>query len=245
MDVVNRRIILNINMISENLVEWMYLEQLDYSTGLSLQREFQKRVSLNVPKPKGFLLLVEHKPVVTIGRFGDENNILLSEEEMKRRGIEIWRIERGGDVTFHGPGQLVGYPIINLREFKLGVKSYVYLIEETLIGVLREFDIEGERIKEHPGVWVNREKISAIGVCVKNGITMHGFALNVNTDLNYFSFIIPCGISNMGVTSMKRILGREIPLEQVATAFAKGFGKRFQINIRKTSDPWLSTLFLS
>src|ERR1700739_1227411 len=156
-------------MISENLVEWMYLEQLDYSTGFSLQREFQKRVSLNVPKPKGFLLLVEHKPVVTIGRFGDENNILLSEEEMKRRGIEIWRIERGGDVTFHGPGQLVGYPIINLREFKLGVKSYVYLIEETLIGVLREFGIEGERIKEHPGVWVNREKISAIGVCVKNG----------------------------------------------------------------------------
>jgi lipoyl(octanoyl) transferase len=235
LDVVTRKIILNevINMILENLVEWMYLEQLDYSMGLSLQRELQKRVSLDVPKSKGFLLLVEHKPVVTIGRFGKPNNILLSEEEMKRRGIEIWKIERGGDVTFHGPGQLVGYPIINLKDFNLGVKSYVYLLEETLIGVLREYGIEGERIKEHPGVWVNREKVAAIGVYVKDWTTMHGFALNVSTDLSYFSLIVPCGISNMGVTSMERILGKEIPLEQVATAFAKEFGKRFQTNMKK------------
>ena len=222
------------SLISENLIKWIYLERVDYSKGLSSQREIHKRVSSG--EYKGFLLLVEHKPVVTIGRFGDRNNILLSEEEMKSHGVEIWKIERGGDVTFHGPGQLVGYPIISLRDFKLGVKSYVYLLEETLIGVLRKFGIRGERIRDHTGVWIDREKIAAIGVYVKNGITMHGFALNVNTDLNYFSFIVPCGISNMGVTSMKRILDEEIPLEEVAVAFAEEFGNRFQINMNLATE---------
>src|SRR3989304_1635363 len=114
---------------SDNLVDWMYLDQVDYSECLSLQRELQERVSLN-NRSKGFLLLVQHNPVVTIGRFGKTNNILLPEDEMKKREIEIWRIERGGDVTFHGPGQLVGYPIINLEYFQLGVKSYVQLLED-------------------------------------------------------------------------------------------------------------------
>jgi lipoyl(octanoyl) transferase len=230
------KVILNrvMSQISENSVKWIYLEQVDYSKGLYSQREIHKMVSSG--KYKGFLLLVEHKPVITIGRFGDENNVLLSKEEMRRYGVEIWRIERGGDVTFHGPGQLVGYPIINLRDFNLGVKSYIYLLEETLILVLGKFGIIGERIKDHTGVWVGREKIAAIGVCVKNGITMHGFALNVNTNLNYFSFIIPCGISNMGVTSMKEILGREIPLEEVAVAFVEEFGKRFQIDMSLAAE---------
>lgn len=222
------------SQISENVVKWIYLERVDYSEGLSSQREIHKRVSSG--EYNGLLLLVEHKPVVTIGRFGDENNILLSEPEMKRRGLEVWRIERGGDVTFHGPGQLVGYPIINLRDFNLGVKSYIYLLEETLIGVIGEFGIRGERIKDHTGVWVNGEKIASIGVCVKNGVTMHGLALNVNTDLNYFSFIIPCGISNMGVTSMKKILDTEVLLEEVAVAFAREFGRMFQINMMLATE---------
>ncbi|MER3446448.1 MAG: octanoyltransferase [Candidatus Dadabacteria bacterium] len=230
------------SITSENLVNWIYLERVDYSKGLSYQMEIHKRVSLG--KYKGFLLLVEHNPVVTIGRFGDESNILISKEDMKRRGVEIWRIERGGDVTFHGPGQLVGYPIINLRDFKLGVKSYIHLLEETLIGVIDRFGIRGERIKDHTGVWIGKEKIAAIGVYVKNGITMHGFALNVNTDLKYFSFIIPCGISNMGVTSMKEILGMEIPLEKVAVAFAEEFGERFQTNmILATEDAEITGFF--
>jgi lipoate-protein ligase B len=220
-------------MISENSVEWIYLDQLDYSTGISLQKELQRRVSSIDSRSEGFLLLVEHKPVITIGRFGKSNNVLFPEAEMKRRGIHIWRIERGGDVTFHGLGQLVGYPIINLRNFKLGVKSYVSLLEKALIGVLRDFGIEGERIKEHPGVWVHGEKVAAIGVYVKDWITMHGFALNVNTDLSYFSLIVPCGISDMGVTSMKKILGREIPLEKVALIFAKEFGEIFKTNIKR------------
>jgi lipoate-protein ligase B len=219
----------------EGLVNWTYIEQVDYSIILSLQRELQKRVSLN-NQSKGFLLLVEHKPVVTIGKFGKENNILLPEDEMKRRGIEICKIERGGDVTFHGPGQLVGYPIINLRKFGLGVKSYVHALEDTLIGVLKGFGIDGVRISEYPGVWVGNEKVAAIGVYIKGFITMHGFALNVNTDLDYFSLIVPCGISNMGVTSMKKILGKETQLNVVASAFAQEFGKRFQASMTRCTS---------
>ncbi len=226
---LSRQVILNevMNPGSDNIVDWIYLERVDYSITLSLQRELQKRVSSNT-QHKGFLLLVEHKPVVTIGRFGKANNILISQDQMKRRGIEVWKIERGGDVTFHGPGQLVGYPIINLRRFKLGVKSYVHMLEDTLIGVLKGFGIDGGRISEHPGVWVGKEKVAAIGVFVKDSITMHGFALNVNTDLSYFSLIVPCGISNMGVTSMNKILRRETKLNDVASHFAEEFGKRLQ-----------------
>lgn len=217
-------------LVSENLVDWMYLDHVDYSECLSLQRELRERVSSS-NHVKGFLLLVQHNPVVTIGRFGKANNILISEDEMRKREIEIWRIERGGDVTFHGPGQLVGYPIINLEHFQLGVKSYVQLLEETLIALLKGFGIEAGRIKDHPGVWVGKEKVAAIGVYVKGSITMHGFALNVNIDLDYFSLIVPCGIPNMGVTSMKKILGEEILLNHVASAFAEEFGKRFQTSM--------------
>jgi lipoate-protein ligase B len=219
-------------LLSENLVNWIYLEQVDYSSSLSLQRELRKRVSLN-NHSEGFLLLIEHKPVVTIGRFGKASNILLPQDQMNKRGIEIWKIERGGDVTFHGPGQLVGYPIINLRHFKLGVKSYVHLLEDIIIRVLRGFGIDGGRISERPGVWIEKEKVAAIGVYIKEWITMHGFALNVNTDLEYFSLIVPCGISNMGVTSMKKILGKDILLNDVASAFAQEFGRGFRITMKR------------
>jgi lipoate-protein ligase B len=219
-------------LLSENLVNWTYLEQVDYSSSLSLQRELRKRVSLN-NHSEGFLLLIEHKPVVTIGRFGKASNILLPQDQMNKRGIEIWKIERGGDVTFHGPGQLVGYPIINLRHFKLSVKSYVHLLEDIIIRVLRGFGINGGRISERPGVWIEKEKVAAIGVYIKEWITMHGFALNVNTDLEYFSLIVPCGISNMGVTSMKKILGKDILLNDVASAFAQEFGRGFRITMKR------------
>jgi lipoate-protein ligase B len=216
-----------------NLVKWAYKEKVDYSTGLYLQRKLHERVSSNSSRSIGFLLLVEHEPVITIGRFGKANSILISPEDMKKLGIEIYRTERGGDVTFHGPGQIVGYPIINLRDFKLGIKSYVHLLEETIIRALQDFGIEGRRIKEYPGVWVGREKIAAIGVYVKNWITMHGFALNVTPDLSYFSLIVPCGISDMGVTSMKKLLDKEISLGQVVSALVEQFGRIFQANMRR------------
>jgi lipoyl(octanoyl) transferase len=218
-----------------NTVEWAYIEKLDYSDGLCFQDELHRTALSSGDKPKGFLLLCDHKPVITVGRFGKENNILVSRDDLKKYGIGIYRTERGGDATFHGPGQLVGYPIINLRDFKLGVKSYVHLLEETIIRVLGDFGIEGKRIEKYPGVWIGKEKIAAIGVHVKKRITTHGFALNVNTNLSYFSLIVPCGIRNMGVTSIEKVLGKEIPLEQVALGFVEEFGGVFRSNLKSIS----------
>lgn len=215
-----------------NLVEWVYLEKLDYSDGLCLQDELHRRALLSFDSPKGFLLLCEHRSVITVGRFGKENNILASREDLKKYGIEIYRTKRGGDVTFHGPGQLVGYPIISLRDFKLGVKSYVHLLEKTIIRVLMGFGIVGERIEKYPGVWIGKEKIASIGVYVKNHITVHGFALNVNTNLRCFSLIVPCGIRNVGVTSTEKVLGKAIPIEQVASGFVKEFGRIFKTSMK-------------
>ena len=215
-----------------NTVEWMYIEKLDYSTGLYLQRQLHDRVLSSGDEATGFLLLCDHKPVITVGRFGKEDNILASRDDLNRYGIEIYRTERGGDVTFHGPGQLVGYPIINLRDFELGVKSYVQLLEEAIIRALSGFGIEGERIEKYPGVWVGKEKIAAIGLYVKKHITSHGFALNINTNLSYFSLIVPCGIRGMGVTSIEKVLGKEVSPEQVALGFVKEFGRVFRSNLR-------------
>ncbi|HXG30334.1 MAG TPA: lipoyl(octanoyl) transferase LipB [Thermodesulfobacteriota bacterium] len=217
----------------DNRVEWAYIGEVDYLTALHLQRELWRRVLSNDDR-SGFLLLCEHRPVITIGRFGKETNILLSKGDLKKRGIEVHRIERGGDVTFHGPGQLVGYPIVNLRDFKLGARSYVHLLEETLIAVLRGFGIQGGRIEGYPGVWIGEEKIAAIGVYVKRLITMHGFSLNVNTDLGFFSLIVPCGIRRMGVTSMKRVTGKEFPLKDVALILVNEFGKTFKADMKAT-----------
>ena len=204
-----------------------WLGLVPYAEAEALQRAIHEHADAD------YLLLQEHPHVYTLGSSAKVEHVLRDPATV---GAQLVEADRGGDVTYHGPGQLVGYPIINVRDFKLGVKSYVYLLEEALIGVLEEFGIIGERIKDHTGVWIGREKIAAIGVCVKNGITMHGFALNVNTDLNYFSFIIPCGISNMGVTSMKKILNERIPLEEVAVAFAEKFGKWFQTDMSLALD---------
>ena len=217
-------------------LEWFYLERADYSAGLNIQRELHRIVLSNAEGKRGFLLLIEHeRPVITIGRFAKESNILFSEQELKARGIEVYRVGRGGDVTFHGPGQLVGYPIINLRDFKLRVRSYVHLLEEALIAVLGRFNIEGKRIEGYPGVWVGRDKVAAIGVQVKNSTTMHGFSLNVNTDLSYFSIIVPCGIRDMGVTSMEKALGKGISVKEVVPIFAEEFGRIFQTTIKTTN----------
>jgi lipoate-protein ligase B len=220
-----------------NTVEWMYIEELDYRTGLNFQNQLHKRVLSSCDARRGFLLLCDHKPVITVGRFGKENNVLASRDGLERCGVEICKTDRGGDVTFHGPGQLVGYPIIDLRDFGLGVKSYVQLLEQAIIRVLRGFDIEGETIEKYPGVWVGREKIAAIGLHIKKHITTHGFALNINTNLSYFSLIIPCGIQDMGVTSMEKVLGKQIALEQVASGFVKEFGRVLRTNLSGLNFP--------
>lgn len=176
---------------------------------------------------KDVLLLTEHEHVYTFGKSSDTNHLLASEEELKTSGTDVFHIDRGGDVTYHGPGQLVGYLILDLNNYFLDIHRYLRSIEDVIIRVLNKFKISGEREKEMTGVWVQGEKIAAIGVKVSRWVTMHGFALNVNTDLMKFDRIIPCGIFHKGVTSMQRVLGKEVQLESIQKPLVDSFADVF------------------
>lgn len=199
---------------------------LSYGEGLKLQESLREKVNEGAP---GFLVLLEHQPVITNGRFAGDQNFAAALELIKQRGVEVYKTDRGGDLTFHGPGQLVAYPIIPLRRYKLRPRDYIHLLEETLINTLGAFGIQAQRREGYPGVWVRdgggilRLKIASIGVSVKNGVTSHGSALNVSTDLSYFSLIVPCGIPGIETTSMNKLLGKEPQLESVASTFSRIF----------------------
>jgi lipoate-protein ligase B len=179
------------------------------------------------------LLLLEHPHVFTLGRGADGANILAGSDQLSALSVEVHETGRGGDVTYHGPGQLVGYPIINLRPDRCDVHRYVRDLEEVLIRAIADFGITGSRISGLTGVWVDDEKIAAIGVRIARWITSHGFALNVETDLSYFRMIVPCGITNKGVTSLSRLLGHEIELEETARVVARHFGEVFQRELKR------------
>ncbi len=166
-------------------------------------------------KPSCDFILVEHLPVYTLGKHGKASNMLLSEEALQRVGAELYHIDRGGDITYHGPGQITVYPIFDIEQLGIGLKQYIYNIEEVIIRVLADYGIQGFRIDGATGVWVGNNKICAIGVRASRYVTMHGFALNVNTDLRYFSYINPCGFTDKGVTSLQQELGHEVPIEEV------------------------------
>ena len=167
------------------------------------------------------LLLVEHFPVYTIGRGGDEANMLASTDRLRELGTELVRIDRGGDITFHGPGQIVAYPIVELRD-PLDLRRYVRTLEAAVIATAARFGVEAERLDGHPGIWVDgQRKLAAIGVRVRRGVTTHGLALNVSTDLRWFDEMIPCGIRGKGVTSLARELGSAPPMDDVADALAR------------------------
>jgi lipoyl(octanoyl) transferase len=173
------------------------------------------------------LFLLEHPPVFTLGRGANSANILATPEELRARAIEVHETGRGGDVTYHGPGQLVGYPVINLKPDRCDVHRYVRDLEEVLIRTVAEYGISAGRIPGLTGVWVGDEKLAAIGVRIARWVTSHGFALNVNTNLSYFQMIVPCGITDKGVTSMARLLGCSLDLDKVAAVAAKQFGDVF------------------
>jgi lipoyl(octanoyl) transferase len=196
-----------------------------YADAWTLQREiFDRRVQREV---NDVLLFTEHEHVYTLGKGGDENHLLASDDELREQGVDVFRIDRGGDITYHGPGQVVGYPILDLRSYGTDIHRYLRNLEETIIRGLADFGILGVREEGMTGVWVKGEKIAAIGVKVSRWATMHGFALNVNTDLAMFHRIIPCGIFHKGVTSMQVLLGESVRLERVHESLARHFAEVF------------------
>lgn len=187
------------------------------------------------------LLLLEHFPVYTIGRGGDEGNLLAGPDRMRELGAQLIRIDRGGDITFHGPGQLIAYPIVELAD-PLDLRRYVRTLEAAIIDTAAAFGVPGDRLTGHPGSWVDGErKLAAIGVRVKRGVTTHGLALNVNTDLAWFDEMIPCGIPDKGVTSLAREVGHAVPMEDVeavlAAALARHLGLRPAAGLAETIGP--------
>ncbi len=191
-----------------------------------------RRNETQQPTPNYFLW-VEHPPVITLGKSGAIDHLLLNEEQLKERGIEYYKTNRGGDITFHGPGQVVGYPILDLENFFTDIHKYLRLLEEMVILTLKEYGLEGTRSPGETGVWLDvgtpfARKICALGVKASRWVTMHGFAFNVNTDLAYFDFIVPCGIQGKGVTSLKAELKNEISLLEVKEKLAKHFQNLFE-----------------
>lgn len=184
------------------------------------------------------LLLLEHPHVFTLGRGANSANILADQTELESLEVDVYETGRGGDVTYHGPGQLVGYPIINLKPDRCDVHRYVRDIEEALIRTIKDFGIEGSRIPGLTGVWVGNEKVAAIGVRIARWITSHGFALNVNTDLRYFQMIVPCGITDKGVTSLSELTGRTLDLGEVARVALGHFGEIFARRMITLGDGW-------
>jgi len=191
---------------------------------------------------QNYLLFVEHPPVFTLGKSGNINNVLLSEERLNEKGIEFFRTNRGGDITFHGPRQIVGYPILDLEKFDTDIGHYLRNLEEVIILTLADYKIEAGRSKGETGVWIDPEikgrerKICAIGVRCSRWITMHGFAFNINTDLSYFSHIIPCGIQNKQVTSLQKELGREINMAEAKERVKQNFQKVFDVELVGTNN---------
>lgn len=196
-----------------------------YAEGLRLQRNLsEQRRSETVPDT---LLLLEHSPVYTLGRSARDENLLWNREQCVEAGIEIFETDRGGDITYHGPGQLVGYPIVRLAGGSRDVLRYVRKLEECLIRTAVDFNVPADRDARNRGIWVGNAKLAALGVRVSTGITTHGFAINVNTDLSGYNGIVPCGIRQAGVTSLARVLDREINLPEFSRALVARFGEVF------------------
>jgi len=197
-----------------------------YPDGLRLQEERVAAVQ-DQGAPEA-LFLLEHEPVLTLGRTAHRENIVASAETLERLGIGVYECGRGGDVTYHGPGQLVGYPIVNLAPDRKDVWKYVRNLEEALIRTLAEYGVQASRFQKLTGVWVGQEKVAAIGVRISRWVTSHGFALNVDPDLSHFRTIVPCGIRNYGVTSLARLMETPPPLHEVGTRFAAHFADLFE-----------------
>lgn len=217
-------------MFSAKLLD---LPHLPYIEALELMRRLvdQKR---RFPFPE-VLILLEHEPVLTMGRRAGESDILAPEALLAEKGIHVHKVERGGLITYHGPGQLVAYPIFNLRAMGLPVPELVYGLEEIILHTLSDFGIVAEREAGKRGVWVEREKIASIGVAVRGGVSFHGLALNYDPDLAHFDLINPCGLSGVRMTSMRKLLGRPINPSDLRSKVAGHFSRQFKLDLKKWS----------
>lgn len=211
------------------------LGQVDYLEAWSIQKALAESVAAG---DSDILLLLEHPPTYTLGARGGEANLLVPRDILESQGAAVYNTDRGGDVTFHGPGQLVGYPIFNLRKLGIGIRQYLRCLEEVLIQTLEGFGLTSHRCEGYTGVWAGEEKIAAIGVKITaKRITQHGFALNVNTDLDYFSRIIPCGISDRGVTTLSCLLERAVTPAEAAGLILKAFSSVFAMEMVEVPAP--------
>ena len=212
---------------------------IEYGNAWQMQKElFHQAIQEKIEgkHPKHHLLVCEHPHVYTLGKSANQSNLLLSQAELKQKAIDVFDIECGGDITYHGPGQLVVYPIFDLEPMHLGVKKFVYNIEECIIRTLREYGLESERIDDRIGIWIgkgttNERKIAAIGIKCSRHVTMHGLALNVNTDLGLFNNIIPCGIQDRAVCSMESELNRKLDMTELKEVLLKQFSSIFELKL--------------
>jgi lipoyl(octanoyl) transferase len=223
-------------------IEYVNIGLSEYRLAWNIQEEkhakmVEAKENMDLAEFGGFLIFCEHPHVFTIGKSGQVNNLLIDDNFLKKINASYYKSNRGGDITYHGPGQIVGYPILDLEKLKLGVKIYVHNIEEAIIATLADFSINASRLDGATGVWLeagtqNARKICAIGVRVSKAVTMHGFALNVNTDLSYFSYINPCGFIDKGVTSMEKELKQKPDIELVKVNLKEKICEYFSLIIR-------------
>jgi lipoyl(octanoyl) transferase len=216
----------------EKILNFYNLGKIDYEEAWELQKELlELRFHKKIPDT---LLFVEHPNTYTLGKIAKQENLISSETFLKEKDIKVFEIDRGGDITYHGPGQIVGYPIIDLNEWKNDTHEYLRALEEVIIKTCEHYNLKAGRNPKFTGVWIEDRKIAAIGIKVSHWITMHGFAFNVNTDLMYFSGIIPCGIKDKDVTSLKKELKQKINIEEVKNILLNNFKVKFdykKINI--------------
>lgn len=212
---------------------WLDLGLMPYEPAFAIQeRILEARMRDRLPST---IILQENSSVFTIGRSGSRSNILASADELQRLGIEVLEVNRGGDITYHGPGQLIVSPLLYLGDVDLNANQYLHRLEDVLIDLLSTFGIRTYKKKDYPGVWWNQAKIGAVGIAVKHGYTFHGFSLNVNLDLAPFNLINPCGVSQMLITSLHQILGHEIPMAEIKEKLHEIMMETFSLNMRDVS----------
>ncbi len=227
--------------MQERIFTYCDIGLINYKEAWDLQKQvFELRSS---GKVSDILFLLEHPHTYTLGKTADKKNLVSSESYLSENSISVYEIDRGGDITYHGPGQIVGYPIISLTDWKQDTHKYLRAIEEVIIKTCTHYGISGSRVQKYTGVWINDRKIAAIGIKVSRWITMHGFAFNINTDLDLFTGIIPCGIADKEVTSLSKETGREININEVKEIITKNFMEVFEYtDIRKLAKEDLINL---